>query len=290
MSTELPERVVDPDQLADLIKKSDSLVVTQQPIANSPQLYESKDKYDIVALLDALSIAKPKEWFHCMCIGSPAISLYRGNEILVKVTNHHANSVRCSLWDSDALITDTDRWLKWFDERGVGGPREEYEESIAMAQQSEIDYKRWKDAMPSYLRDSWDAFVPDLSMGIVRIDPLVYEMSKQTTCRREVITDLFAWFGSGAGPWSGFPCYESAAEELLFQFETSELIDAVQPEHMTSQQLEGAARLFAGWSFRKKRKKHLQLLPCTVKEALWQAVQHTSDAGNRARANKAFRE
>jgi hypothetical protein len=57
-----------------------------------------------------------------------------------------------------------------------------------------------------------------------------------------------AWFRSGAEPWSGFPGYEEIAEKLLRQYQTTELIRAVENRNLTSQELEGAARILGGWT------------------------------------------
>jgi hypothetical protein len=34
---------------------------------------------------------------------------------------------------------------------------------------------------------------------------------------RARVLALFRWFGSGAGPWTGFPVYEQLAEQILLQ-------------------------------------------------------------------------
>src|SRR5262245_55003523 len=64
---------------------------------------------------------------------------------------------------------------------------------------------------------------------------------------------LFGWFGSGQGPWSGFPMYEQVAEQLLLDFPTDALVEALTQHQITPTQLEGAARYFAGWGFRKHK-------------------------------------
>jgi hypothetical protein len=57
-----------------------------------------------------------------------------------------------------------------------------------------------------------------------------------------------AWFGSGAGPWSGFPGYEEIAQKILRQYPTEELIGAVDGRSLSDEELEGAARILGNWT------------------------------------------
>lgn len=123
------EKPVKPKQLYQLIEGADRLIVKDSPLQDAKVLFESTDRKDLDALKRSLVIEKPKEWFYCMCIGTPAIYLYRGDKELGLLTNHHGISVRLSLWSSDAPVMDTEKWLVWFDERSIPGPRKEVEET-----------------------------------------------------------------------------------------------------------------------------------------------------------------
>ena len=107
------------------------------------------------------------------------------------------------------------------------------------------------------------------------------------TTRR--IVALFGWFGSGAGPWTGYPTYESVAEELLLDFSTSDLVTAVQTGNLRNEQLEGAARLFGGWDFSQRRPGDLKLLPPELKNQLLTQALKSSDKDKRGRAEYAFK-
>jgi len=60
----------------------------------------------------------------------------KDEKLLAQITNHHGKSVRCSLWGSDAVIADAEKWLKWFDDRKIDGPRIEVEEMRKTREQS----------------------------------------------------------------------------------------------------------------------------------------------------------
>ncbi len=280
------ERPVESEKLTQLIEKADRLIVKESPQADSKILFESKNKADLDALKQSLSVETPKEWFHCMCIGTPAIYIYSGDEELVQVTNHHGLSIRCSLWDSDARIIDTEKWLSWFDERGIDGPRKEVEEMRAQEIESQSELKRWISAMPEGLQSIWESSLG--KFGDVDTKPLRNALKRSIPEIDKQIRALLTWFGSGAGPWSGFPSYESAAEELLLDYEISEIVDAIDISELTYKQTEGAARLFGGWYFSQKHPKGIKSIPRDLKKALWNHVKTTKDRDKLMRAKHAF--
>src|SRR5207247_2001981 len=50
---------------------------------------------------------------------------------------------------------DREALLLWFDDRGVAGPRREYEDGLATRRQGEEDERKWVAAMPASLRPLW---------------------------------------------------------------------------------------------------------------------------------------
>ena len=73
-------------------------------------------------------------------------------------------------------------------------------------------------------------------------------LKRQYPVTDDRIRALTAWFGSGSGPWSGFPGYEEIAARLLRQYPTPELIKAVDGRPLTDQEVEGAARILGSWT------------------------------------------
>jgi hypothetical protein len=78
---------------------------------------------------------------------------------------------------------------------------------------------RWLAAMPSALTPLWPQVRErggvDPQGAVRNLDPLRAALSKEFPDERSRILALYAWFGSGEGPWSGLPSYEQVAEELL---------------------------------------------------------------------------
>ncbi|MEZ5328687.1 MAG: hypothetical protein R3F19_26880 [Verrucomicrobiales bacterium] len=281
------DRPVSPEQMTALIGEADRVVVTESPMKDAKKLFESRERKDLDALSTALVVVKPDEWFHCMCIGTPAIYLYKDDKLLAQISNHHGQSVRCSLWGSDAPISDTEKWLKWFDDRKIDGPRKEVEEMRESQEQGERDWKRWISAMPKALKPIWEDSLGQF--GDVNTAPLAKALRESIPKNVDQILALLRWFGSGAGPWSGFPSYESAAEELLLEYQIAEIVSAIENKDLSPEQLEGAARLFGGWDFSQKHPKGLEQVPADIKQSLWDHVKDTKDEDKLGRATRAFK-
>jgi hypothetical protein len=141
--------------------------------------------------------------------------------------------------------------------------------------------------MPASLRPLWQAAEqahrPDL-------DPLRDALSKEFPDALARAMALFGWYGSGAGPWSGYPGYESVAEELLLDLPTQALLKAIEGRELTPAQTEGVARLFGGWTFNKKRPNDRKLLPAELKKRLLEHSLKGDDEDKHGRARHAFAE
>jgi len=274
------------DRLSNVIGQADKIVVFESELENAKVLFSSTASKDIAEFNDALAVVPPKDGFKCACIAAPAVRLYRGGTELVLVTNYGGFMVGSSLWGSDAMIKDPEKWLKWFGARNMPRPREEFEESRVRAEKAENAYTRWLAAMPKSIQPLWEQATRD-------------ELSPNTTPLREALNrdipkpklramELFSWYGSGAGPWSGYPSYEGIAEELLLDIPTPELIAAAQADNLTDAQLEGAARLFGGWGFSQKRTGDGKLLPARLKKKLLEHALKSTDEDKLDRAKDAF--
>jgi hypothetical protein len=274
------------DDLRQLLANADEIVVKASPTRLAAILFKSTKKTDLEDLWRSLVLEPPTDWFHCMCDGAPALYAYQRGSELVQLTNHHGISVRCSLWDSDVRITDTEKWLSWFDERRIPGPRQEVQAMLAQETQNKKDWEKWLTAMPKPLKAAWSNALG--AFGSVNLTPLRSALEHDMPDKSERVLALLEWFGAGAGPWSGFPSYESAAENLLLDFPTTDIIVAIQSKTLSPAQTEGAARLFAGWSFRRQRPDGLKDVPDAFKNVLWDHTRNTQDKDKFSRASSAF--
>lgn len=277
---------VSPAELARLIDKADKLVVLESPRQGAKVLFESTERSDLDALKSALKVERPERFLHCMCDGTPAFFLYAKGEKIAQITNHHAKVIRCNLWGGDATLLDAEALLKWFDARKIPGPRKEYTLDLKLRKEADEAEKKWVTAMPPALQPHWgkakqSLFEPDLP-------PLRKALESQVSDKNERILALFAWFGSGRGPWSGFPAYESIAEEMLLDYPTRDLLTAIAGKELSAAQTEGVARLFGGWDFSQRRPDDRKLLPAELKAKLLKHALTSQDEDKRGRAQRAF--
>lgn len=274
-----------PRDLTRLIDRADKVVVLQRPCGGCGVLFESSDRRDLDTLKASLRVEMPERHLHCMCDGTPAIFLYANGEKIGEITNHHTMLIRCSLWESDARLVDAQAFLKWFDDRNIPGPRREYEAGLERDKKWQADERKWVGAMPAALKPLWpaiDPLNPDLN-------PLRKALAEQLPEKTDRILALFSWYGSGAGPWSGFPSYEGVAEKMLLDYTTVDLLSAIENKELTEAQTEGVARLFGGWAF-SHRPNDDQLLSAELRTRLLKHSLRNADDDKRGRAQRAFGE
>ena len=276
----------DVNKLHELIRQADRIEV-REPMDGKALLYSTVDRKDIEALAEAVDVIAPAHWFYCMCLGDPILHLYKKDVKLGQISNHHGTSIRTSIWVANGELKDAEKWLRWFDQRGLTGPRREVEKAAARDRQSRIDDERWLAAIPSSIRPLWN---PAHNRGRLQdLQPLRDALAGEFPDEKQRALALYAWYGSGKGPWNGFPQHETAGEELLLDLPVPVLIAAAQ-EALTRVQAEGAARLFAGPGFSRRDKLRDVVLPKELKEKLlWHVKRQWHEADEkRIRAEAAF--
>lgn len=164
-----------------------------------------------------------------------------------------------------------------------------YDEDALRARQaaSRVARVRWDTAMPRSLatvRMTDDDGIVDDTM-IPGMRAALDADYPDATAR---ILALYRWYGSGAGPWSGFPAYEEPAERLLLSHTTGDLLAALEAGALDEAQLEGAARLFGGWAFSRDRPRDGARIPEAWKTRLLAQALRSDDEDKRGRAQRAF--
>jgi len=224
---------------------------------------------------------------HCMCFGGPTLEMLSADRSrLALLSIHHGHAIRWNRWKDDARLIDGRLLLEWLAQRGVVEPLRDFETEEVANRKRQQDWERWLAAMPSALIPVWSGALGQF--GIVDVVPLRGALERGLPDEGERILALLQWFGAGAGPWSGYPSYEKAVEELLLGYSTARIIEAVESTQLSPAQLEGAARLFASWSFSNQQPQGLRELPDALRKALWHHVKDTQDDDKRSRATRAF--
>jgi len=251
-------------------------------------LLDLRETDEIAEVIANITIDPNENGFHCMCCGGPTLEFYRGDELLAMLGYHHGLSLRWpnGNWAGDGLLTESARdfLISWLEEHGVSGPKEEYEYGLRIQKQAAVSQKRWLAAMPTSLKPFWES----MSGGLASSEEMNETLSKQFPDPQQRILTLLQWYGSGRGPWSGFPAYESFAAELLLFHKTEAILDAIRNAELTEEQIEGVARLFAGWHFSQQRPDDLRLVPDDLKQQLLEHSLRSEDEDKRGRAKWSF--
>lgn len=284
------------ESLNAVLSATDRIVVFDTPLADSRKvLFESKSRKDIDELQKAIEIVPPERWHHCMCIGGPALQFWRGEVLLMEATVHHGQSLRTSLWSSDADFANQERLLAWFDARGMSGPRYEVEEAKQRSEEFAQHLRRWSAAAPPPLRTLWKTYIDGRSSiysDEFDLAPWHEALAREIADPNDRILSLLAWFGSGAGPWlSGYPGYEILPKHLLREYPVGTIAEAVNKAKLSERQLEGTARFFAT-HFRKDEAfvdpDLLALLSEELKNRLLRHCMQSTDRAHRVFGHRAF--
>jgi hypothetical protein len=253
----------------------------------SVTLLDTADPASLESFRRCFAIDEDPETFgHCMCCGDPHLELYAGDRLAATVGYHHGLAIRWDAWKHDAQLKEPGRLLDWLAARGVDGPRREAERMKERAEESRLQAERWLAATPECLRPFWGEMGNDRDPDLHR--RLLDALRAAIPAAEGQALALFAWFGSGAGPWSGYPSYESVPERLILHYPTRFLVAVLTGCEPTEAQWHGAARYFGGWEFRRARKGDRGLLPPGLKQRLLEAARSTGVRDNAERAERAF--
>jgi hypothetical protein len=277
---------VDPADLARLLQRVDRIEVVDEQ-GNQPAIrIVVTDPADIAAFGEAAVPLASDRWFTCIDWGSTSVDLFHGGEEIGFIVNQDSVTIKCSLWSSHAVLKDSEKWVRWFESHGLSKPRKELEYGRQESARAHALYERWRAATPEALRQAWGQY--DSVDLISDFGPLREALAKSQMRPEDKVLALLGWFGSGAGPWSGFPAYEDAAERLLLDVPTPLLVAVAQRDDLTDAQVEGAARLFGGWTFQQERPDETAPLPADLKRKLLAHALKSDDQDKRDRAESAF--
>jgi hypothetical protein len=307
-SAEGPSHAVKPIELLATLGRADKIVVYDSTPAiyadgvSAPEriLYSSADPKDIAELRSAIAVERPAEWFRCACIPPIEIEASWKGKRLGVISVYEDLTIGFSRWSGDARIADREILLKWFDSRGITGPRHRVEGMRAREEADRAASERWIRAMPSSVRPLWPKLMHDSQWWswppaavTTSAKILKPELGREFPESKHRILALFSWFGSGAGPWSGYPAYEDVVPHLLLEYQPSELFAALRDTTLTESETEGAARFFSGYCYGylfcpPEENKLAPLLPTEIKNSLLEHVLKGSDQDKVARARSAF--
>jgi len=297
-----------PSELLAAIGHADKIVVydsspTISTDGGSPSpavLYSSTNPKDISGLQQSIQMERPREWFRCACIPPIEIELSRNGREIGVISVYDDPTIGYSLWSGDVRLSNREKLVRWFDARGIDGPRRAMERQQAQDRSDDIAAARWLAAMPPNLRPLWPQVLKNpqwweittvaISQSAETLKPVLATEYPDVNQR---IRSLFAWFGSGSGNWSGYYAWEDVPSHMLLQYAPSELIGALKERPLADAESEGAARFFVGYSpgslFRLRGDTTLiKQVPDDLKESLLEYVERTGNQDKIQEFKKAF--
>lgn len=283
-----------PAELFAAVDRADKLVVFNfSPDADAQSrdiLYSSFKPKDISELRHSFVFEPPNEWFRCACFPMLEIRLYRKGKEIGVISVFDELTIEFSGWTGDARISDREKLLRWFDARRIKGPRDAIEAQLESEREDAIVAQRWLAAMPPDLQPLWPEILRNSvwfqnpadapKVSAKALDPV---LASEYPDANQRIRSLFSWFGSGAGPWSGYYVTEDVPSRMLLEYSGEQLVSALQGERLTDAEAEGASRFFVGYvpdaSFRHPEDRTLiALLPDELKKTL---LDHVIRTGNK---------
>jgi hypothetical protein len=235
---------------------------------------------------------------HCMCLGDMVLSFEdESGRAIETITLHHGQTLRWTgHWEwSDAAFADADAFIDWLAARGVPEYVDQRAAANAAGQQQRIDRERWLAAAPSILREPLAELEID-AMGLPRrlthaeLDAVLDRLRGDPPgADADVASSLLHWFGRGAGPWSGFPAYESLPELLLIRLGTDAVLGSIADHELPESQLAGLARYFGSYDLHRTRRSDPQKLPDPLRARLLAHVRAEGIADNVQRLEAALR-
>jgi hypothetical protein len=234
---------------------------------------------------------------HCMCMGDMVLSFEdeRG-ETIETITLHHGKTLRWrGAWEwSDAAFADVDAFMDWLAARGVNEYVEQRAAAKVAGEKSRVERERWLAAAPTCLRERLEQSEVD-SMGFPReptrdqLDDMLDQLRGVLGSHTDVAWALLHWFGNGAGPWSGFPAYESLAERLLIRLGTDAVLGSIADRELPDSVLDGVARYFGSYELHRTRRSDTQKVPEPLRSRLLARVRAQAIGDNLQRLEAALR-
>jgi hypothetical protein len=255
-------------------------------------LLDVADPASLTELAAALRVVEADEFGHLMTIGLHHLELWVGDQHVHTIELLYGwDTIRWpSVWKGDGPLAEPRRLENWLVRHGITDARDHREE----AEQRGAEWLRaeedWERALPPSLRPLWPNRLGDGPEGMSPADVDAVEALLRAAVPDPIarVRALYEWFGSGKGPWSGYPPYEGAAEQLLLAYPNEVLLAALDASTDNPAAVYGAARLFGGWNFSQTRKADRKRCPEPLQQRMLDAVIRHGNTDNLQRFRSAF--
>lgn len=246
------------------------------------------DADSLAELAVALRILEADEYGHLMSPGLHRLEMWAGDRLVRTLELPDWDTIRWpSVWAGDATLADPRRFADWLLRHGFDDALEQLDEDEERYAESLQARQDWERAMPPSLRPLWpDRLDDEMSPADIETARALLEAAVPDPVER--VRALYMWFGSGEGPWSGYPSYEGAAEQLLLAYPIEILLAALDAPIDNPFAVYGAARLFGAWDFGKTRGADRMRCPEPLRQRMLETVVWHGNRDNLQRFRSAF--
>jgi hypothetical protein len=255
-------------------------------------LLDVTDPASLTELTAAVRIVDGDEFGHLMTIGLHHLELWVGDQRVHTIELLYGwDTIRWpSVWKGDGPLAEPRRLENWLLRHGITDARDHREEAEQQAAEWLGSTENWERAMPPSLSPLWPERLGDGPGNMSPADIGAAEDLLQAALPDPIarVRALYEWFGSGTGPWSGYPSYEGAAEQLLLDCSIEVLLAALEASTDNPAAVDGAARLFGGWNFGQTRRTDRKRCPETLQQRMLDAVIRHGNTDNLQRFRSAF--
>ena len=221
-----------------------------------------------------LEIDEKNIGFYCLCLGTYAIELHAGRQIIATIGFHHGVSIRYHKWNGDAGLAKIDDLLTFLAELGFTKPLQFRIEEKRNMEADRVAERKWLDIAPKCFKKYWTQINGfDGSFLPLLINDLNFEIPD----RQKQIIILLQTFGRTDNFWTAYPIYEELPNDILKTFETREIIKAYLNSDRNYKTRKGLGRFLCSFEFKKTRKEQLEYVQQEVIDDLENCFNHMNE-------------
>ena len=114
------DKFINYQELYDVIDEADTIKVVDN-LMFKKVLFSSSNKEDIKSFKEALTLVKlkPDDYFALACISHYLIYFSKNKKELGHITIKGHTNIKYGSWPSEIPIKNRDKWIEWFNKRGV---------------------------------------------------------------------------------------------------------------------------------------------------------------------------
>lgn len=265
--------------LGKLFEGVDKIIIKENGVyedkAISDKVLLTISKTDQIRIFEQLlEIDENNTGFYCMCLGTYAIELYKGNKIYSTIGFHHNVSIRFHQWNGDAGLAKSDELISFLADLGFTKPLEDRNEEKRNMEADSIAERKWLEIAPKCFTKYWTQIN---NLDDSYLTSLLNDLNTEIPDKQKQIITLLQTFGHTNNFWTAYPIYEELPNHILTTFVTKDIITAYLNSDRNYKTRKGLGRYLCSFEFKKIRNKELKYIKQEVIEDLEKCFRHLNE-------------